>query len=126
MIREGHYTHKGVFGRLYHATKNSIRGVRLTYASEAAFRQEIFAAIIMLTAICFLSLSVVEKILLVGTVLLVLVVELLNTAIECAVDKITTEHDPLIGMAKDAASAAVLISILLCIFTWVGIFLYRL
>lgn len=126
MIREGHYTSKGLFSRLYHATKNSIRGVKLTYASEAAFRQEIFASIIMLTAVCFLGVGVIEKILLVATVLLVLIVELLNTAVECAVDKITTEHDPLIGMAKDAASAAVLISIILCVFTWAGIFIYRL
>lgn len=79
----------------------------------------------MLTAVCFLGVGVIEKILLVATVILVLIVELLNTAVECAVDKITTEHDPLIGMAKDAASAAVLISILLCVFTWAGIFIYR-
>jgi diacylglycerol kinase (ATP) len=104
--------------RLRLATLNSLRGLRHCYRSEAAFRQELWLSAVLLPAALWLGESGVERALLVGSVLFVLVVELLNTGIEVVVDRIGTERNHLSGFAKDLGSAAVLCSLLLLGATW--------
>ena len=106
------------FSRLRLATLNSMRGLRHCFQSEAAFRQEVWlAAVLVPAAICF-GEDGVERALLVGSMLVVLIVELLNTGIEVVVDRIGTEHNHLSGFAKDLGSTAVLFSLALLAVTW--------
>lgn len=111
------------FSRIYKATFYSYRGLRQATFHEAAFRQELVSALILIPLAFFVEVTLVERILLIGSVVLVLIVELLNTAIEAVVDRIGFEHHPLAGQAKDIGSAAVFVSILLWAFTW-GSLLY--
>lgn len=107
--------------RIFRATGFSMQGLKLAWRSEAAFRQELILAIIMLPIALLIDVPTVERILLVMTLLIVLIVELLNSAIEAVVDRIGHEIHPLSGQAKDIASAAVLISLALCSITWLMI-----
>ena len=104
--------------RLWLATGHSLRGLTLAYRSEAAFRQEVWLAVVLLPLACWLGRSAVERVLLAGSVLLLLIVELLNTAIEVVVDRIGLERHALSGFAKDAGSAAVMLMLLLVALTW--------
>lgn len=104
--------------RIFRATGFSMQGLKLAWHSEAAFRQELILAIIMLPIAMLLDVSTVERILLIMSLLIVLIVELLNSAIEAVVDRIGHEHHPLSGQAKDIASAAVFVSLTLCGITW--------
>lgn len=104
--------------RLVLASINSFRGLRSAFQSEAAFRQELALAIVLIPLGLWLGESAIEKVLLVGSVLVVLVVELLNTAIESVVDRIGLEHHVLSGRAKDVGSAAVLVSLVLLVTVW--------
>ena len=106
------------FARLWLATLNSVRGLRDCYRSEAAFRQELWLAAVLIPAALWFGRDRVERALLVGSMLLVLIVELLNTGIEVVVDRIGTEHNHLSGFAKDVGSSAVLLSLLLLAATW--------
>ncbi|MCF8168869.1 MAG: diacylglycerol kinase [Rhodoferax sp.] len=103
--------------RIWHATGYSFSGLRLGW-SETAFRQEALAALLMLPLALLLANHWLEAAMLVATVVLVLVVELLNTAIESTIDRIGPEWHDLSKRAKDLGSAAVLLSLLLCIGTW--------
>ena len=105
--------------RLWLATLNSLRGLQLCYRSEAAFRQEVWVATVAVPAALWLGRTNVERLLLVGAVLLVMIVELLNTAIEVVVDRIGIERHYLSGFAKDVGSSAVLLSLVLATTTWV-------
>ncbi|MCG9696989.1 diacylglycerol kinase [Shewanella sp. Isolate11] len=107
--------------RVFRATGFSMQGLKQAWQSEAAFRQELVLALIMLPIAVLLDVSNVERILLIMTVLIVLIVELLNSAIEAVVDRIGDEIHPLSGQAKDIASAAVFISLTLCGLTWLMI-----
>ncbi len=104
--------------RLCHATNYSLNGLRACFRSEEAFRVEVFLASLMVPAAFWLGQSAVERLLLVLVVGLVLIVELLNSAVEKAVDHVSTDFHPLAGQAKDMGSAAVLVSMLLCGATW--------
>lgn len=104
--------------RLWRATLNSWRGLRLCYQSEAAFRQEAWAAVVLVPAGLWLGQSAVERALLIGSVLLVMIIELLNTGIEVVVDRIGVERHHLSGFAKDLGSAAVLLGLVLVGATW--------
>jgi diacylglycerol kinase (ATP) len=104
--------------RLRLATANSLRGLRHCYLSEAAFRQEVWLAVVLVPAGLWLGDSGVSRALLAGSMLLVLIVELLNTGIEVVVDRIGTERHQLSGFAKDVGSAAVLFSLVLLAVTW--------
>ena len=104
--------------RIFRATGFSIQGLKLAWQSEAAFRQELILVAFMLPVAFFLDVTVVERILLIMTLMIVLIVELLNSAIEAVVDRIGHEIHPLSGQAKDIASAAVFIALALCGITW--------
>jgi diacylglycerol kinase (ATP) len=105
--------------RMAHAFGYSLAGLRAGWG-ETAFRQEALAALVMLPAAWWLGKTWTEVSLLAGTVLLVMIVELLNTGIESAIDRIGPEWHDLSKRAKDMGSAAVLLSLLLCGGTWMG------
>jgi len=111
--------------RLVRALGASIRGLRGAFREEAAFRQELAAALIVIPLGLWLGHSGVERALLVGPVLLILVVELINSAIEATVDRIGFERHALAGLAKDIGSAAVLMSFLLLGTIWLLVLLGR-
>ena len=100
--------------RLWLATLNSRRGILQCYRSEAAFRQEVWLACVLIPAGLWLGQNGVERVLLVGSVMLLLIVELLNTGIEVVVDRIGVERHPLSGFAKDVGSAAVFFGAACC------------
>jgi diacylglycerol kinase (ATP) len=104
--------------RLWLATLNSLRGLKHCYYSEAAFRQEVWAACVLVPLALWLGRNGLERALLAGSVLFVLIVELLNTGIEVVVDRISNERHRLSGFAKDLGSSAVLLSLLLALATW--------
>ena len=103
--------------RIWHATGYSIAGLRAGW-NEKAFRQEAIAALFMVPLAFWLGQNWVEVALLAGSVLLVMIVELLNTGIEAAIDRISLEWHPLAKRAKDMGSAAVLLALLLCLAIW--------
>jgi diacylglycerol kinase (ATP) len=96
----------------------SLQGFRYTWKGEAAFRQEVCLAIMVVPAALYLGRSGVERALLVWPMLQILVVELLNSAVEAVVDRAGTERHPLAGMAKDMGSAAVMLSFALLGTVW--------
>lgn len=106
--------------RIIRATGYSVAGVTAAYRGESAFRQEFWLAALMLPAAFWVGRSWVEVALLAGSVMLVLIVELLNSAIEAAIDRISFELHELSKRAKDFASAAVMLSLLLCGAIWVA------
>ena len=103
--------------RLWHATGYSWAGLRAGWG-ETAFRQEAIAAIVLVPLAFWVGQGWVEVALLAGSVLLLLVVELLNTGIEAAIDRIGPEWHALSKRAKDMGSAAVLLTLLLCLGIW--------
>ncbi len=109
---------------MWHATGYSVAGMRSGWG-ETAFRQEALAALCMLPLSFWIGKSWVEIALLTGSVLLVLIVELLNTAVEATIDRIGPEWHDLSKRAKDMGSAAVLLSLLLCVGVWVAALYHR-
>ena len=107
------------FNRMRHALGYSLEGLRAGWTGTA-FRQETLAASVLLPLSLWIGQSWVETALLAGSVLLVLIAELLNTAIEAAIDRIGPQWHELSKRAKDTGSAAVLLSLLLCIGIWAG------
>jgi len=107
--------------RLLYATRYSIDGLAAAWRHEDAFRQELLLVAVLLPVAILLPVSAVEKVLLIGSLLLVLLVELLNTAIEVAVDRDSVRIDPLGKRAKDYGSAAVMVVLLIAGMTWVTI-----
>ena len=105
------------FSRMWHATGYSLAGLRAGW-SEAAFRLEACLAFVMLPLAFWVGRTWVEVALLAGSVLLVMTVELLNTAVEAAIDRIGPERHPLSKRAKDMGSAAVFLSLLLAGGIW--------
>ena len=103
--------------RVWHAFGYSLAGLRAGWL-ETAFRQEAIASVVLVPAAFWLGQTWVETILLAGTVVLVMIVELLNTGIETAIDRIGPEWHDLSKRAKDMGSAAVLLSLILCAGTW--------
>jgi diacylglycerol kinase (ATP) len=116
-------TRKGL-SRMWHATGYSLAGLKAGWF-ETAFRQEAVAALILVPASLWLGQNWVETTLLCAGVVLVLVVELLNTAIESAIDRVGPEWHDLSKRAKDMGSAAVLLSLLLCLGMWVAALYHR-
>jgi diacylglycerol kinase (ATP) len=104
--------------RVLRATGNSLAGLRVAYRGESAFRQESWAALLLLPAAFWVGRDWMQVVLLVASVMLVLIVELLNSGIEAAIDRVSFEFHELSKRAKDLASAAVMLSLLLCLFVW--------
>lgn len=109
--------------RLRAACVNSMQGFRAAWRSEEAFRQEVYLLAVAVPLGLWLGKTGVEKALLVGSALLILIVELLNTGIEIVVDRIGFERHELSGRAKDVGSAAVLVSLALAGVVWMLVLL---
>jgi diacylglycerol kinase (ATP) len=106
------------FTRLIGATRYSLSGLRSCWQHEAAFRQEIGLAVVALPLAAWLGETGVERALLCGSVLIVLIVELLNTAVESLVDRVGVELHELSGRAKDLGSAAVMLALVNALAVW--------
>jgi len=104
--------------RLINAFGYSLEGFRAAFEHEDAFRQEVFLAIVLIPLGFYLGENGVEKALMIGSVLLVLIVELLNSAIEAAVDHTSTEHHALAKRAKDIGSGAVFVALATVAIVW--------
>lgn len=109
------------FTRIIKAAGYSWKGVRAAWINEAAFRQEGVAVVLAIIIAAFLDIDVITRVLLIGSVTLVMIVEILNSAIEAVVDRIGPEFHEFSGRAKDMGSAAVLMTILLALFTWISL-----
>lgn len=105
-------------GGLGRAWGNSMRGLRMAYNGERAFRQEAWLAAVLVPLAFWLGRTWVEVALLAGCVWLVMIVELLNSAVEAAIDRIGPERHALSGRAKDVASAAVWMALAMCVGIW--------
>lgn len=104
--------------RIVNATFFSLAGLRAAWRHESAFRQEVALCVVLIPAGVWLGQTAVERSLLIGSCLLVLIVELLNSGIEAVVDRVGAEHHQLSGQAKDLGSAAVFLSLLLVLLIW--------
>lgn len=115
--------HKGRSGirRIVLATGYSLSGLKTAIAQESAFRQELALAVVLVPAAFWVGRSAFESMLLVASVVGVLIVELLNSAIEHTVDRVSLELHALSKSAKDLASAAVLLSLLACAGLWAAV-----
>lgn len=112
------YNETGGIKRIIHAFGYSLQGFHACFRHEAAFRQEVFLALIVVPLGLWLGADGTEKSLLVGSWLIVMIVELLNSAVEATVDRFGPEHHKLSGRAKDIGSAAVFLAISLSIMVW--------
>jgi len=106
------------FKRIVNATCFSLAGLRAAWRHEAAFRQECALALLLLPAAIWLGQTAVERALLIGSCWLVLIVELLNSAVEATVDRVGPEPNELSGRAKDLGSASVFVSLALAALIW--------
>jgi diacylglycerol kinase (ATP) len=104
--------------RAWHAMKNSFAGFRVAIREESAFRQELTLAAILVPCGLVVPVEPVSRVLLLGSVLLVLIVELLNSSVEAAIDRISLERHELSRRAKDLGSAAVMVALFMCVMTW--------
>ncbi|MBL8341867.1 MAG: diacylglycerol kinase [Rubrivivax sp.] len=109
---------RGGVARIWRALQYSRAGLAAAVRHEAAFRQELVLGIPMVLAAPWLAPTALHAVALVAVVVLVWVVELLNSAVEAVADAVSVEHHPLIGRAKDLGSAAVMLSLLLAALTW--------
>ncbi len=111
--------------RILNATRYSLDGLVAAWQNEDAFRQEVLLAAILIPTALLLGLPLVETILLIGVVMLVLIVELLNSGIEAAIDRDSYEINALGKRAKDIGSAAVMLSLLLALGTWLAVLVHH-
>lgn len=100
-------------------------GLRAAYRHESAFRQELALAVMLTVAIIALPFTLTQRAILLVTVVIVLIAELLNSAIEAVVDRISLEDHQLAKRAKDLGSAAVFVSLMLCLIVWILVLLER-
>ncbi|EGR7977686.1 diacylglycerol kinase [Vibrio vulnificus] len=107
--------------RIIKATGYSIQGLKAAFKHEAAVRQEFALLVVAVVLATWLEVSMLERITLLAVVVLVLIVELMNSAVEAVVDRIGVEHHELSGRAKDIGSAAVLVALIFAVFTWLYI-----
>jgi diacylglycerol kinase (ATP) len=108
-------------GRIAKAWGYSLQGLQGAWRSEAAFRQEVLASLVLLPTALLMPVPLLQRALLAGSVVAVMVVELLNSAIEAAIDRISSERHPLSKRAKDCGSAAVLLAIVIAALVWAAI-----
>jgi diacylglycerol kinase (ATP) len=115
-----HKGNKG-FTRAWHAAKNSWCGLVYAFMEESAFRQELTLFALLTPVAIFLPINYLEKALLVSSLIMVLVVELLNSSVEAAIDRISFEHHDLSKRAKDFGSAAVMLALFIAILLWASV-----
>jgi diacylglycerol kinase (ATP) len=115
-----HKGNKG-FTRAWHAAKNSWCGLVYAFMEESAFRQELTLLILLTPVAFFLPIDYLKKALLISSLVMVLVVELLNSSVEAAIDRISFEHHDLSKRAKDFGSAAVMLALVIAILLWSAI-----
>lgn len=120
---ESPYKGKTGLRRLINALGYTLEGLKTAYKNEDAFRQEVLLAVILIPIAFFLEPAAIQRALMIGSILLVLVVELLNSAVEAAVDRISLDHHRLAKRAKDIGSAAVFISLVNLAVVW-GLILF--
>ena len=115
--------HKGNrgFARAIHAAKNSWCGLVYAFQEESAFRQELTLITLLTPVAALLPISLLEKSLLISSLILVLVIELLNSSVEAAIDRISFEHHDLSKRAKDFGSAAVMLALLIAFVIWAAV-----
>lgn len=119
------YSGKHGLAKLVAAARYSYAGLRSAWSMEEAFRQEFVLTLALVPIALWLGDGWLQRMLLVAVCLLVLVVELLNSAVEAAVDRVGMQRDPIAGRAKDMASAAVLLTLLLAGLVWLGVIVER-
>ena len=110
--------------RIINAFGYSLKGCQAALKYESAFRQELAVCVVLVPLAIWIGKEWLDYVLLISTLIIVLMVELINSAIEAVVDRIGSEHHVLAGRAKDMASAAVLLALILTAFVW-GMVLYR-
>lgn len=115
---ESPYKGKTGFRRLINALGYSWAGLKTAYKNEDAFRQEVTLAVVLIPLALYLEHAAIPRALMLGSVLLVIIVELLNSAIEATVDRISLDHHRLAKRAKDIGSAAVLVSLVNLAVVW--------
>ncbi|WP_192457744.1 diacylglycerol kinase [Musicola keenii] len=106
------------FTRLVKATGYSLQGLKQAWLHEAAFRQESLLTLAAIIIACWLPVSTIERLLLIGSVVLIVLFELVNSAIEAVVDRVGMDYHELSGRAKDIGSAAVFVACLLAACVW--------
>ena len=123
----GESNHQPTFGfkRIFNAVIFSWLGIKATWKTEAAFREEIILGLILFPAAFWLGETLTQTALLIFPLFIVLIVELLNTGIEHAIDRVGFERHKLSGLAKDAGSAAVFLSNMLTLSVWILVALDR-
>ena len=112
------YKNKTGLTRILSAFKNSTDGLKNTFKNEEAFRQELILTIILTPLAIYIGENHIERIFLITSLILLLLVELINTAIEVIVDRVSYEKNDLSKLAKDIGSAAVLIAFINCFIVW--------
>ncbi len=121
MERRSPFKSRGGFERLQGALRYSINGFRQAWREEAAFRQEVAVCAALLPAALWLPVAPVERIVLIGSLVFVLIIELLNSAIEAVVDRVSFDRHELSKRAKDLGSAAVMLALLMAGASWLAI-----
>jgi diacylglycerol kinase (ATP) len=119
------YKSHGGLQRIAGAARYSWAGLRAAFRHEAAFRQELALGVPMCVAAWFVAATPWQAVLLVAVVVLVWIVELLNSALEAVADAVSVEHHPLLGRAKDMGSAAVMLALLLALLIWGAVIALR-
>lgn len=120
-MQESRYKSKPLLLRPFIALRVALQGLAAAWRHEIPFRMEVVASALLFPFVFIIGKTAAERVLLVGSLLLVLIVELLNSALEATLDRVSLEDHPLIGRAKDIASAAVGLSILNAGVVWVFI-----
>ncbi|WP_417877900.1 diacylglycerol kinase [Vibrio sp.] len=109
--------------RVMDATGYSFQGLKAAWINEAAFRQELLLTAILTISAFFLPVTTLERVLMISSLFLVLIVELINSALEAVVDRVSDDWHELSGRAKDIGSAAVFVALLLALFVWASFLL---
>ncbi len=105
------------------ATGYSIKGLKAAWTHEAAFRQELVLTLVLSISAFFLPVTTLERVLMISSLLLILIVELVNSAVEAVVDRVSDDWHELSGRAKDIGSAAVFVALFLALFVWASFLL---
>ncbi len=105
------------------ATGYSIKGLKAAWTHEAAFRQELVLTLVLSISAFFLPVTTLERVLMISSLLLILIVELINSAVEAVVDRVSNDWHELSGRAKDIGSAAVFVALFLALFVWASFLL---